>query len=142
MAAVLERTGYIAIGGREKTKRSISLDRALHDSAQGARLALAALAAEIALSAEGVSLMQSTVLILTMLIGILFCFSIQKAAIPFHVRLYKVGIGIALGVIAGIVLQGISKVSGFEMVVSLPLAVMTIGGLIAATRLGRYAISE
>jgi len=142
MAAVLEKTGYIAIAGRERQRRVESLRGSLNKSAQGMRFVLAALAAEIVVSSSSVSLLESVVLVSTIVIGTIFCFSMERTSQPSHVRLYRVSLGIVFGVIAGMVLSGVMELGGIEIVGALPLASITFGGLMSAVNLGRYATSE
>jgi len=142
MAAVIERTGYIAIAGRERTPRVESLRGALNKSAQGMRFVLAAVAAEISLASSNVSLLESALLVSIILVGTVFCFSMDKTSNPVHVRIYRIGVGVTLGVIAGIILSGLKSIDGFGFVGALPLAMMTVGGIITALHLGRYATSD
>jgi len=142
MAAVIEKTGYVSIGAREVVRNRVSLGNALNESAQPVRLVLAALSAEIALSSGSMSLTENSILISALVVSFLFCYAVDSVTRPSHLKLYRIGISVVFGVLAGLVIKGLTGVAQFGFLSMLPIVAMTIGGIVTATRLGRFVTSE
>jgi hypothetical protein len=142
MAAVIEKTGYVSIGTMETVRNGVSLGVALRDAARSVRFLLAALSAEIALLSGSMSLLENSILISCLVLGFVFCYAMDSVTKPSYLKLYRIGISVLFGVLMGLVIKGLIGVEQLGFLSMVPIMAMTIGGIVTATRLGRFVTSD
>jgi hypothetical protein len=142
MAAVIERTGYVSLAVKERTKAIVSLESTLRGCEVPVRISLGAFAALLATSAGDLGLFEGIWALCSMLTAIVFCYVVTDREQQVYVRLYTIGRALLLGSFAGVVLSGIASITGGTSVLSLPLMVLTLAGLLIALRLGRFVTAD
>jgi hypothetical protein len=144
MAAVIEKTGYVALATRERERNVISLRSALIDVSNSMKFVLGALAAQIGVAAGTMTLIESAAFVSLLVMAVLFCYVTGPMTRPSHLKLYGIGMAVALGGIGGVLLKGalVFSPDSLQVLQSVPLALLTFGGILAVTKLGRYITSD